>query len=366
MRKEQERARERPTTPPTPESRRLAAAAVPFAPVRPLALLFVFLAVSAVGCAGRRPPAPDVDLNAMLQERGVANRTINEAAQLVEADEPREAFDLLKLWFAVPQTYQHPDRPDALFVAADAVLAYGRTKKAFYYLDELLDTYPGSDLYRTAAARQYEIADAVLRQERRFDLSGGPSDFDALEMLFRVQQRAPGSELAERALVRTGDYYFDRGDYDFAEDAYTVFLSGFPRSQRAPVVRLRQAWSNLLQYQGPKYDPTPLLDARAQFEDLQADGIGGEAVGDAIAYVDEQLGEKSILQSEYFGRVHRPRATRHLLAEEAARRPDTEAGQRAQRRLAALDPLPPEPTLTPEDVDGSQPVDPGDPAGVQP
>jgi outer membrane protein assembly factor BamD (BamD/ComL family) len=39
---------------------------------------------------------------------------------------------------------------------------------------------------------------------------------EAVEMLYRIQQRSPGSQLAERALLRTANYYFSDQQYDFA------------------------------------------------------------------------------------------------------------------------------------------------------
>jgi outer membrane protein assembly factor BamD (BamD/ComL family) len=278
------------------------------------------LCLPLIGCGGKVYVRSNTN-EAELRERGVDDETVLLAGELVDANNGTAAMDVLIDWFRDPAHQRHESRPEALFIAANALASQGRTSRAFYYLDELLDTYPGSTLWRPAVQRQYDLADAVLDRERpAIGIGRGTSYFDALEMLFRIQQRIPGSNVAKEALLRTADFYFDNGDYDFAEDAYTVFLEGYPRSDEVPRVRRRQAWSNLLQYKGPKYDPTPLLDAQAQFQDLRDAGEAeGPAVERALAYIEQQFIEKAELQAAWYERTRRPEAADRILAESRAR-----------------------------------------------
>ena len=55
-----------------------------------------------------------------------------------------------------------------------------------------------------------------------------PAEDEAVEMLFRIQQRSPGSPLAERSLLRTADYYYANADYDLAHDAYEFYVQAVP------------------------------------------------------------------------------------------------------------------------------------------
>ncbi len=256
-----------------------------------------------------------------LERRQVSSPELTAAAGEVDAGEAEEAFDRLVDWFRDPATRQDIARPEALVLAANALIKTGRNEKAFFYLDELLDTYPDGNLYRLAAARQFDIAAAILARSRpSFAIGAGAGDFEALEMLFRIQRRVPGSALAERALLLSADHYFTLGDYDFAEDAYTVFVESYPRSTNIPRVRLRQAWSNLLQYNGPRYDPTPLLDARAQFLDLLDSGFASTPeIEQALAYIDRQFDRKAQEQASFYRRTSRPDAADRLLAEADAR-----------------------------------------------
>ncbi len=205
-----------------------------------------------------------------------------------------------------------------------------------------MDEHSDSSLYREAALKQYEIADSYLRNRsdrwlffplRRYD--------EAVEMLFRVQQRLPGSPLAEQAVKRTADFYFARGDYDFAEDAYGVFIDRFPRSPSTPVVRLKQAYSNLLQFNGPRYDPTPLIDAATQLRQFAAeypDLAREQQIPDKLAWIDQQLAQKLVIEADYFRRTGEPNASQLLLAEVARDYPDTPQAAQARRRLDGQQP----------------------------
>src|SRR5205814_9599212 len=58
-------------------------------------------------------------------------------------------------------------RDRGLFLMAEAQYRLGDRIKAFYYLDELLDTFPESPLFFTALNRQYDIADKYLTGAKR-------------------------------------------------------------------------------------------------------------------------------------------------------------------------------------------------------
>src|SRR5437762_2932300 len=78
---------------------------------------------------------------------------------------------------------------------------------------------------------------------------------EAIEMLWRVQQRSPGSPLAEQALKRTADFFYRDGQFDLSAAVYGVYIERYPRSPLVPEVRLKQAYSNLAQMRGLRFDP---------------------------------------------------------------------------------------------------------------
>ena len=324
--------------------------------------IFLLFALPAAGCAGRSGGVATDGNAGRLRASGVSDPVLAEAAGLADAGEGKAAFRTLKTWFKLappgerpagsdvvvaedeapasgPATRPallppRPGRPVALMTAADALIEGGHRLKAFYYLEELLDTFPGSPLYKEAAEKQYAIADSYL--SGKGDLFLGLPVYrtdSAIEMLFRVQNRLPGSPLAERALRRTADYYYQHGDFDFAEDAYGVFIDRFPRSEQIAQVRLLQAYSNIQQFHGPRYDPTPLIDARAQLRQFAAqhpDVAGKQNLPALQDWIDRQLAQKYVEEAGFYRRTHEDRAARQVTAILAKSYPDTQAGQEAK------------------------------------
>lgn len=210
-----------------------------------------------------------------------------------------------------------PMRDRGLYLMAEALYQYGDRIKSFYYLDELMDEYPDSALFYQALDKQYQIADTYLGgYKRRFlkiPMFGAKEE--AVEMLFRIQQRSPGSPLAEKALLRTADYYYANADYDLAEDAYGAYAKAYPRSPMVPRVKLRQAYSNLAQFRGLRFDATPVVDAKAQLQDIVAnypDLAAEENLSSVLERIDRTFARKLEVTADFYRRTHEPRAAAYI------------------------------------------------------
>jgi hypothetical protein len=227
-------------------------------------------------------------------------------------------------------------------LAARALYLSGDRVKAFYYCDELLDTFAESPYYQPALDMQYQIADEFLGGYKRKFL-GLPlinTEDEAIEILFRVQQRSPGSQLAERALLRTADHFYAKSDYDLAGDAYAAYARSYPRSPEVPRVRLRQAWSYLAQFRDAKFDATPVIDARAQLSDLMISDpelARQENIPALLERIDSTLAQKLNVTAEYYRRTGRPESAGYLYGLVLKNHPNTPEAERAR---AALDRLP--------------------------
>src|SRR5215217_6762453 len=199
----------------------------------------------------------------------IENPTLDKVDRLLSRHLFNTAKDIVLDWLR--KNPQAPDRDRGLFLLAEAYYQYGDRTRAFYHLDELMDTYGGSRLFYPALEKQYQIADAYLRgyRNRLFGLPIMGAQDDGVEMLFRIQERAPGSPLADRALLRTADYYYDNAEYDLAADAYGFYARRYPRSPLLSRVLLRRAFASLAQFRGLNYDATPLVDAKAQLESFR-------------------------------------------------------------------------------------------------
>jgi outer membrane protein assembly factor BamD (BamD/ComL family) len=271
--------------------------------------------------------------------RAVSDPVIDEAEKYLARGDPKSARQILLAW-----EHTHKDSPvrdRAVFLIGQSYYQEDDRILAFYYLDEVMDEYPASALFFPALQKQYDIGvDYLNGHKRRFlGLPILPAEDEAVEMLYRVQERSPGSNLAEKALLKTADYYYNSSQFDFAEDAYAAFVREYPRSPDVQRARLRQAFSSLAQFTGLRFDATPIIDARAQLLDIEhqypklADDENVQAVIDQI---DSAFAAKLYVTADFFIRTGEPQAAAYyfrFLIDTYGSSP--EAG-RAARELAKL------------------------------
>ena len=139
----------------------------------------------------------------------MANAKLDEIEQLIAAGKARAAKPRIIQWIKANQAA--PDRDRGLFLLSEMYNRTGDKIRAYYHLDELMDYYPESRLFYPALEKQFAIADRFLAGYKRRFL-GIPfltADDEGVEILFRIQERAPGSPIAERSLLRTADHYYD-------------------------------------------------------------------------------------------------------------------------------------------------------------
>lgn len=269
-----------------------------------------------------------------------ADPELDRIEQLVTRRNGKAAFKEAVRWFKLNP--RSPQRDRALTLAARALYLSGDRVKAFYYCDELLDSYPESPYYQPALELQFQIADEYLDGYKRTFL-GLPlfeAEDEAIEMLFRIQQRSPGSQLAERALLRTADYFYADAQYDLAGDAYAAYARSYPRSPEVPRVRLRQAWSYLAQFRDAKFDATPVIDARAQLTDLMASNpqlAEDENLASLVDRIDSTMAQKLNVTAAFYRRTGKPTSAAYLYEQVLKTYPNTPEAEQAR---AALDRIP--------------------------
>ena len=286
--------------------------------------------------------------------------TLDRVEQLLADKKHREAKALAIEW--VLANRHHPQRDRGLFLIARSFYQYGNRLRAFYYLDELMDEYPESSYYGPALETQFQIADQYLKGYKRrfFGVPMFHAYDEAIEMLFRIQHRSPGSQLAERALLRTANYYYHDGQFDFAADTYAHYLRSYPRSPITPRVRLRQAYSMYAQFRGPQFDATPAIDARehlreliAQYEQLARE----ENLPALVQQIDHTLAQKLLVTADFYRRTNEPLGAAYTYRYVAKAYPNTELAQQAEVAMRdlpqwALDSSP-DPAITPAYAPGT-------------
>jgi outer membrane assembly lipoprotein YfiO len=286
--------------------------------------------------------------------------TLDRVEELLRAKKAREAKTLAIDW--VLANRRHPQRDRGLYLIAQSLYQYGNRLRAFYYLDELMDTYPESPYYGPALETQFQIADQYLKGYKRrfFGVPMFHAYDEAIEMLFRIQHRSPGSQLAERALLRTANFYYRDEQYDFAADTYAHYLRSYPRSPITPRVRLRQAYSMYAQFRGPEFDATPAIDARehlreliAQYEQLAKE----ENLPALVEQIDQTLAQKLLVTADFYRRTNELLGAAYTYRYVAKAYPNTQVAQQAE---VAMRDLPqwaidssPDPAITPAYAPGT-------------
>jgi outer membrane assembly lipoprotein YfiO len=280
-----------------------------------------------------------------------ANPTLDRAEALINSHHWEDAHELIVPW--LKDYPKAPDRDRGLYLLAQAYYQKPDRIRAFYHLDELMDNFPDSRYFFPALELQYQIADAYLSgfKETFLGLRIVSETDEAIEMLYRIQDRSPGSPLAEQALRRTADFYFYSSEFELATDAYGAYVRSYPRSSQIPQIRLHQAFSSLAQFRGPRFDSTPLIDARAEFKEIQSaypDLAADANVSGWIDRIDADLAHKSYVKAEFYRHTDQPHGAAYLYRYVVQTYPNSHDADLARQALAKMprsvlsDPPPPQ------------------------
>jgi outer membrane assembly lipoprotein YfiO len=287
------------------------------------------------------PPAPTTDPQ------------LDHIQQMMDGGDAQGAYKLAIIWVKT-HSKQYPLRDRCLYLIAECKYKIDGDDDwitSFYYLDELMDEYPESKLFYPALQLQYTIADRILNghNNKLLGLPIVPMTDQAIEMLYRIQERSPGSPLAEKSLLRTCDYYYSTSNWELAHDAYGFYIKNYPRSPTLADVKLRQAFSSLAQFHGVRFDPTCLLDARAELLDLIAgypELAKQKNLSSLVTGIDAALSRKLLVTADYYSRTSAPRGAVYVyryLIEVYPDSVDAAAAKKAMEKMpkSALADLPP-------------------------
>jgi outer membrane assembly lipoprotein YfiO len=269
----------------------------------------------------------------------VTDETLDRVGQLLESNNPDAAKKMVLNWIKLNK--QHPLRDRAVYLLGLANYQRGDRMGAFYNFEEVMDVYPESKYFYPSLDKQYQIADAFLSGYKRrvFLFLKFGAEEEAIEMMYRIQQRSPGSPLAEKALKRTADYYYADAQYDLAADAYQAFIERYRRSPEVPQAKVKRAFAMLAQFTGTKFDPTPVINARTALEEIASDYpelARQENVAAVIERIDGALARKVWQNTQFYMRTREPRAAAYNCRYLIKNYPNSpEAGQ-AKELLASL------------------------------
>lgn len=322
------------------------------------ALLFVVLLFPAVApalqaatsaTAGTRP-LHELDLDAeepwVQQQRAPADSPegrLQTVRRALAEDRPRDAIRMLRDW---ERDYpNHPLLVEARLLRGDARVATGDFYGSLFDYEFVARGFPGTEQFNIALERLYEVGKLFLDGKTRrvwpipFRLFTARSE--AEEIMIRIQIRAPGSEIGERAAMTLAEHYFNRGQMRLAAEMYDIFLINYPRSpQREPAMR-RLIQANLATFRGPRFDASGLLEARERLAAYQnefpaaAERLGVQAL---LVRIEESLALKLLDSANWFSKRGQNVSAAYLYERVIREFPTSASARIAEQRLGELRP----------------------------
>lgn len=206
-----------------------------------------------------------------------------------------------------------PYAEEALYLAGLAEMKDDDYLDAHKFFQRQVNQFPGGEYFEQAMRREYEIGDAYVSGRKmpflwvfRVDATS-----TGLDILASVAEQAPGSGLAEKSLLRIGDYHYNEQEWIEAIAAYDNFVRLFgktaPEASRQASYRAARASFSL--FQGIENEDTPLLEARQRFVNFAEQypqGAQEYDVATTIDIIDEIRAEKFLSIARFYRRTDRP------------------------------------------------------------
>jgi len=255
-----------------------------------------------------------------------------------------------------------PGREEATFLAGQAELDAKRYYQAYEWFEKQIDEHPNGRLLERALTREMAAAEAFLRGEKRIvgKIFRLPARDEGLEILRRIAEHAPGSIIAEKALLRIGEYHAGRGEHAEAAEAYDNYLQLFGKSRRAPEAMLKAARAMLASYKGVPYDETPLIEAEQRFKVIRSQypATAKKArVETSLERITEIRAQRAWRTARFYARTGRPKAARFYYQQVIDRFPGSRWAAEARRALGGAAAAPkPKPAPATRPAGGSRPT----------
>lgn len=267
------------------------------------------------------------------------------AAQLAQArrvlaeGRPGRALNMVNRWM-----HRHPHSPlapEAYLIRGESLIGVGDEYESLYDFEFLVRKYPDSEVFSLALEQEFNVAVKYAEGMRRkvFGLRILDATDEAEELLIRIQERLPGSGLAEQAGLQLAALYFRDRRMGLAADAYAIFIERYPRSTEIPFARRRLIYSNIATFKGPQFDIVGLLEAKAELQQLavrrpaEAERIGAGAL---VQRIEESESTKMLTTAMWYFNEGDPIAAEYTIRKLVQRFPRSAACIRALNRVRPI------------------------------
>jgi len=208
-----------------------------------------------------------------------------------------------------------PACEEVTYLWGEAEIVRGRLFQAYGKFEDQFAQWPNGQYAERSLLREYEIAESFLGGTKRIVMGiiYIPAKGDGLEILARIVEHAPGSSLAEKALMRIGDHHYQHYDYEEAAEAYDRFLVLFGNTPRAPRAMLQAARATYASFHGIAFEDAPLLNARQRFRvfaERYPDRARKANVAQILQRIHVTLAEKTYRTGQFYERIGRKKPAR--------------------------------------------------------
>lgn len=270
-------------------------------------------------------------------EPGTDEHVMWQARRLLAEGRPGQAADVLTKWLDQYGRTRNPFLAEAFFLRGEARLANDREYQALFDFETVIRDFSATPFYARAVQREYEIGMAYLGGLRRRFLGVRIENARTTgeELLIRVQERLPGSALAEQAALDLAQHYYDRRDLRLAAEMYSIFRTNYPNSEHIRFAMLREIECSVARFKGPRYDGSGLIDAKiliGQYKRTYPGESARTGIMDGLeSWVDESAAQQALDTALWYIKTKDEPSARFLLTRLVNRHPGSEAAARAVR-----------------------------------
>jgi len=277
------------------------------------------VAVFALALAACLQPAlaqPDLTLdpsqgwtaNAPDEARPADGQLMDRCRALLAEGNAKEARSILSDWLDENEFSTSPFLAEAYLLRGDSRVATNSEWWALYDYEAVIKQFPSSVEFPKAVEREFDIGKRYLTglKTKIFWMRLEDATSLGAELLVRVQERLPGSRIAEEACLVLADHYYQVRDLTQASEMYDVFLHNFPTSEHRQRAMQRRAYASIGQFKGPSYDASGLVEARSLIKNF-AEQYPAEAeragMSDALsARLDESIASQKLEKARWYFR----------------------------------------------------------------